>query len=432
MKRYFRLFMDTYFRQELDFRARLFTVLALSGIVISLLTMLQSLFTGMHVTTLVSAGMIILSACIMRYARKSGNYRRCYYITTFVIFLLFFPMLFFVSGGYHSGMPAVFIFAALFTTLMLNGWQAFAMVGLEIFVYTGTCLICYLHPELVIPYPTEEAVLADILFTYSAIALVCGIVIFLHLREYDHQRELLKEKNHQLRQMDEAKTTFLTTVAHEVKNPLNIISLHAQDSAELLEEVPPDLAQLRENQRVIEETVLRIDRVLTDLMDTVSIEQGRLTLSRAPMHMAEMIRTAAAPWLRQYETGKSKTALVLQLDDTLPPLVADYTRLCQVLENLLANAFRHTRAGTVTITLTGTPAEQTVCVADNGEGMEESMRKKALEGYVSADKNYWRHGIGLYVCHRVVDAHGGTIRIESAPGSGTKIFFTLPVKEDAP
>ena len=423
-------FKYRYFTGQPDFRARLFNVLALSGITISFFTLIESIFTEMWGIAVIGVSLMVLSYGIMSYASRSGNYVRCYYITIFAVFLVFFPVLFFFSGGYHGGMPSVIIFAVLFTMLMLSGWQAFAMMALEIAVYIGVTWVCYYFPELVTNFSGEEYVLKDIQFGFSSVAMACGIVVFLHLREYDRQRDQLKDKNEMLKRMDEAKSAFLNTVAHEVRNPLNIISLHAQDTKELAQEEFLDLEQIRENQQIISDTVKRMDGILSDLMDTVSIEQGRLTLSPAPILLEEVIKASAAPWEKQFSLGRTDTEIKLSLEEGLPPLCADYLRIYQVLSNLIINSYRHTKKGTVTVSLKNSPEGQQVCVTDNGEGMDEEMRKKALEGYVSEDKDYWRHGIGLYVCNRVIKAHGGNIWIESKKGCGTSVCFTLPQKEE--
>ena len=99
-------------------------------------------------------------------------------------------------------------------------------------------------------------------------------MLYFHLKEYNEQQRLLAEQNLRLRQYDNAKSTFLTTVAHEIKNPLNSISLHARDTSELLAETPLDFSLMQENLSTIEQSVMRIDRIVLDLMDTVSIEQG--------------------------------------------------------------------------------------------------------------------------------------------------------------
>ena len=75
----------------------------------------------------------------------------------------------------------------------------------------------------------------------------------------------MEEQNRRLRSLDNAKSTFLTTVAHEIKNPLSSISLHARDTSELLEEEPLDFSLTQENLRTIEQSVMRIDRIVLDL-----------------------------------------------------------------------------------------------------------------------------------------------------------------------
>ena len=430
MKTFFKNLKDKYFRKELDFRARLFSMLALSGAIISFITVIQSLVNAMWSTALASAVLTVLSLGIMIYAERSGNYRRCYYITIVAIFLIFFPIVFFTSGGYHGGIPSMFIFATLFTMLMLEGWKAFLMMGIEIVEYVSISYFAYLHPETVSQFANEFDAFKDIQFAFITVSIFGGIVIFFHLREYETQRRQLNEKNEKLKQMDEAKSAFLNTVAHEVKNPLNIISLHAQDSSEILDESPVDTEQLKENQKIIGDTVIRIDRILNDLMDTVSIEEGRLSLTLAPIKLADVIRDSVQPWQKQYDTGKVKTDIRLNLDDSLPEISADYVRIRQLMENILSNSFRHTKNGRIVITLEACEDGQKVCVADNGEGMNAYMCENALKGYVSANKDYWRHGIGLYVCYRVVEAHGGKIWIESEKGKGASIYFTLPQKEE--
>ena len=108
--------------------------------------------------------------------------------------------------------------------------------------------------------------------------------------------------------------------------------------------------------------------------------------------------------------------------------MADYTRIFQVLINLLSNSSRHTKNGTITVSLKKIGKEQLVSVTDTGEGMSADIRKNAFKGYVSTNKDYWRHGMGLYVCHQIIEAHQGNIWIDSKQGKGTRISFTLPEK----
>ena len=415
--------------KDMDFRVRLFNVMAAGGALMSFFTVIQSIITFRWSTAVVSFFMMCLSIGLLIYAVKSGQYYRCYKITIIMIFFIFFPILFFQSGGYRSGVPAVFIFAVLFTVLMLEGISAIIISAFEMMEYTAICVIAYKWPELVNQYSTDQEIVTDIIFSYTAIGMICGIVLFFHIREYSRQREQLREQNKKLKYYDEVKSTFLTTVAHEIKNPLNIIGLYAQDSYELTNEEPIDLEQLRENQKIVENTVMRLDRIVVDLMDTVSIEQGRLNLSIAPMDTAELLRDVVKFW--EEKDGKENlngNKIVVEIPNNVVPIMADYARIFQVLTNLLSNASRHTKNGTITVALKQLEGSQEIYVKDTGEGMDPKVKKNAFRGYVSTNRDYWRHGIGLYICHQIIEAHGGEIWIDSTLGKGTKITFTIPDK----
>ena len=415
------------FSPTLDFRVRLFNILASGGTIISLIMAFLSFGTGSWGNVLINFALVVISGGLFLYSYYSGKYQRCYLITIVLIFLIVFPIIFFTSGGYHGGMPAFFVFAIIFTVLMLEKWRALIVSLLEIVLSMGLCLVAYHFPDSVTPFATEKDRLADVLLAFVSVSIVCGIVLYFHLKEYNQQQILLKEQNQRLRSLDNAKSTFLTTVAHEIKNPLNSISLHARDTSELLEEDPLDFSLMQENLHTIEQSVMRIDRIVLDLMDTVSIEQGRLALSLVPSDLGALLHSVE----KDFGSHPSPVInqLVLTIQPNLPEISADPERLIQVVTNLISNAERHTRNGIITISLSGGPRWQTICVSDTGSGMSEEMRKNALKGYVSADKDYWRHGIGLYVCHQIITAHGGKIWIESEEGKGTRVFFSLPEEE---
>lgn len=417
-------FFHSLFSSNLDFRVRLFNILALGGTIISLIMALLSLGTGSRGNVLINFALVVISGGLFLYSYYSGKYQRCYLITIVLIFLIIFPIMFFTSGGYHGGMPSFFVFAIVFTVLMLEKWRVLIVSLFEIVLYIGLCLVSYYFPDSIIPFATEADRLADVLLAFVSVSVVCGIVLYFHLKEYNQQQILLEKQNQRLRSLDNAKSTFLTTVAHEIKNPLNSISLHARDTSELLEEEPLDFSLMQENLRTIEQSVMRIDRIVLDLMDTVSIEQGRLALSLVPTDLASLLRSLEKDY--NAHPGSRKNQLILHLANGLPEISADPERLIQVISNLISNAERHTHGGTITVFLSGSPGWQTVCVSDTGTGMSEKMRQNALKGYVSADKDYWRHGIGLYVCHQIITAHGGKIWIESKEGEGTSVFFSLP------
>lgn len=417
-----------FFDRELDFRVRLFNVLAIAGTGISGATLLLNIITAMWASAVLSAFLTVLSGGLLIFTYKTGKYQVGYIVTITVIFMILFPVLFFTSGGYKGGMPSMFIFAVLFTVLMLKGKAALLVSLAEILEYIVSAVIGYIKPECITWFSTEAQMLADILITTTAVSISCGVVLFLHLREYEAQRIKLARQNEQLKRNDEVKSVFLSTVAHEIKNPLNAINLHARDTYELLDDPNPEIQIMKQNQKNIEKMVMRIDKIVVELMDTVAIEQGRLSLDLAPVRLSQLLREAAQIYFGKNDTKDNK--IVLKLDDNLPPISADYARIMQVVTNLLSNSLRHTKNGIIEITLKKQSSCQLVSVSDNGDGMTEEIKAKAFDGYVSVSKEYWRHGIGLYVCRKIVEAHGGKIWIESELGEGTEISFTLPYTEE--
>lgn len=417
----------TFFDKKLDFRVRLFNILAMAGTLISISMALLSILTASWTNVIVNSVCAILSAGLLFFLYVTGRYKLCYMITIIAIFLGLFPVLFFSGGGYHSGMPCFFVFAVIFTMLMLDGLLAILLSVIQIIVYICCCLVCYFKPELVKFFPTETDIAIDVIIAFVCVCAACGTVLWLHLREYNKQQSKLMEQNRRLKEFDEIKSTFLTTVAHEIKNPLAAITLHAQDSCELMCEEEIDAELIRDNQQTIENLVTIIDRIVLDLMDTVAIEQGRLALSIAPMRLSSVIQEAGSIMLSKIKSNKN--TLIFELDEALPPVHADHARIMQVLTNLLSNAAHHTHSGKIIVQLTAEGDFQKISVTDTGEGMDEVLLERVFSGYVSANKDHWRHGIGLFVSHQIVLAHSGEIRIESKKGEGTRVSFTLPMEE---
>ena len=128
-------FFHSLFSPTLDFRVRLFNILALGGTVISLIMTFLSLGTGSFGNVLINIMLVAVSGGLFLYSYYSGKYQRCYLITIVMIFLIVFPMMFFTSGGYHGGMPAFFVFAIIFTVLMLEKRRALIVSLLEIVLY---------------------------------------------------------------------------------------------------------------------------------------------------------------------------------------------------------------------------------------------------------------------------------------------------------
>jgi signal transduction histidine kinase len=414
---------------------RLFNVLAAGGTAASLLTAAVSAAVGAgapHV--LACLALAALSAGLLAYSARTGDCRTCYYVSTVVVFLVFFPVLFFTSGGYRSGMPAFFVFAVAFTAAMLEGRAAVALSLAELAVYASSCAVAYLWPDTVRALPGERAVVIDTVAGFTAAASVLGACILLHFRMYDERQRRLAELNEILEGACRVKTEFLSHLSHEMRAPLAAASVNVQTVREILAELgdggggPPGApaggdaagpgpAELLEG---AQGEIMRLARMVGGMLALASLCEGA---RRAPVDLSALVLGGAEAM--RLTLARRGNALETEVEPGLRVLgVADF--LAQVEANLLSNACAHTRDGAVTVRAARAGREALVTVADTGDGIAPGLLPRVFERGVSAGGT----GFGLYLCRSVVESHGGRIWIESERGRGTAVSFALPALTD--
>ena len=219
-------------------------------------------------------------------------------------------------------------------------------------------------------------------------------------------------------------------IAHELRTPLTVLQGNLQA---LLDGVYPletgEMAILYDQTRLL-------SRLVDDLRDLALAEAGRLPFKLHPLQVETVIRTVAANFAAAVDG--QQVALRTEVPPGLPPVRADADRLAQVLHNLLSNALRHTpEGGAITMAVTpmpdGTKPMLQISVQDTGEGIAPEDLPFVFERFYRGDKSRTRAGagagLGLAIAKSLVEAMGGTIRVTSAPGKGSRFAFTLPVEQ---
>jgi PAS domain S-box-containing protein len=223
-----------------------------------------------------------------------------------------------------------------------------------------------------------------------------------------------------IKALERSREEWTSVIAHDLRQPINSIRL----AAELLSrQVLTDRATSWADR--IGKEVVRLDRMIEDLLDASKLEARRMTVQLAPVVPGALVEAALA------RIPDLASRCDLHVDPGLGPVHADATRILQVLGNLLSNAAKYgdpdaaiglavTRAGeSVRITVTnrgpGIPADELPSVFDRFS-RTRAARRSAVEGT----------GLGLYICKGLVEAHGGTIWVDSTPGDTTSFHLTLP------
>lgn len=422
MKHLFALIRDRFFDKHLDFRVRLFNVLAMGGTVISLAMALVGIGTGAGLWNIavnfISAGLSYILLC---YSRRTGRYQMCYLITIVAIFMVLFPIMFFTAGGYHSGMPSFFVFAVAFTILMLEGKKAIAMSALEIFLYLAICIIAFRHPELVKAWDMEQDLLADVIVGFVSVSVVLGTMLYLHFKLYNEQQKKLDEQNEILQRASREKTEFLSNTSHEMRTPLTVISVNIQTVTEILEDIG-EIAQDAEATELLQsaqQEIMRLARMVGGMLTLASMSEKT---DKEAVDFSTLLQSSA----EMFSLHLKKRGNLLKADIAKGLAVfGNADLLAQVVANLLQNAGSYTEQGKITLRAEKTGREILVTVKDTGTGISADLLSHVFDRGISTGGT----GFGLYLCKTVVESHGGRIWIESEQGNGTAVMFALPTYE---
>ncbi|QRO00944.1 HAMP domain-containing histidine kinase [Archangium violaceum] len=240
-------------------------------------------------------------------------------------------------------------------------------------------------------------------------------------------RELAAEFNDMaetLSSQDARHVQFLAGVAHDLRNPLNVLKLSVQ--LLIRAPTPPPPEKVRESLVRISTQLDRLDRMVGDLLEQTRIEAGNLELRLEDSDLRELVTEV----IELHRPSSQQHQIELSVPDMPVPVRGDPTRLSQVLTNLLSNAIKYSpRGGLVRVLLTQSQDEVMLSVSDEGIGIPPDEYEHIFEPFRrSKDSSAEIPGIGLglSVSRRIVRAHGGDIEVVSQVGAGSTFRVRLP------
>jgi signal transduction histidine kinase len=217
---------------------------------------------------------------------------------------------------------------------------------------------------------------------------------------------------------------FLGMVSHDLRNLLGAIVMSSGVIARTIEASPAGKQILAESDR-IQRNAARMNRLIGDLIDVVSIDAGRLAVVPVADDLTAVISEAVEAF------GDSAAVKNIRIDAPVGgPAMAlfDHARVFQVFANLLVNAIKFTpRGGSITIGCEPAQDKWVCSVRDTGSGIPETHLQSVFERFGQVDAGDRRGlGLGLFISRCIIEAHGGAIKAESALGHGTCVSFTVP------
>ena len=231
-------------------------------------------------------------------------------------------------------------------------------------------------------------------------------------------------------------TEFLSMLAHELRNPLAPIAMAAEMLAKI-SAAHPQLQQLPQLQQIISRQVTHMKRLLDDLLDASRVSNGKITLKKTSLLLADIVQSAAE--ISQPVLVSHNQELVINLPKQAVVIDGDATRLSQVFSNLLINASKYSPPGK-SISLSAHQTEDgkvAVTIKDQGVGIEPEVQVYIFDLFIQAPRTLDRSegglGIGLSMVRTLVELHGGSVQVHSdGLGHGSEFTVVLPRRVSKP
>ena len=238
-------------------------------------------------------------------------------------------------------------------------------------------------------------------------------------RRLAHRIASLEAQRELARMQDE----FISTISHELRTPLGFIKGYV--TTLLRDDVDWNPETRAEFLRIVDDESDRLRELIDNLLDSSRLESGRLGMTVVPTRIGTLIRDASERTMSAYP----EMDLRLEIDENLPSADVDATRVSQVLDNLLSNAYKYAPESTVVIRVKNFEDHIRVEVKDFGPGIPTEHIPHLFERFfrVPGETSTVRGtGLGLYICRKIIEAHGGKIGVNSKVNEGSTFYFTIP------
>ena len=413
---------------EIPLKSRLFQLL-------STIALAEFLFVSAY--TIVSGGdadhiAIMLIGTVLFAATVAFTFRtsrmRAGAVISSLLYFLMYPLTFFSSGGMYGGAPVVFAFALIYVFLVTQKWERVLALALCI-IGTGICyVVSCLHPELL----DRHTVVAEHAESFLSILLVtlllCSLFAFV-TGVYTTENRIVQKQKKEIETLNQAQKRFFSSMSHEIRTPVNaIIGLNEMTLRE------PISDEVRENSRNIEIAGRTLLQTINEILDMSRLETGRMQLTCSDYRTTGMLsEVVGMTWLRALEKGLEFRT---EAEPSLPSVLnGDEVRIRQILLNVITNAVKYTKQGSVTLRVGGQTDEAGMFrlifdVIDTGIGIREEDIPHLFTAFLRVDEQANRAiegtGLGLSIVKQLLDMMGGEISVTSTYGSGSTFHIEIP------
>ena len=427
-----RKFIDYLLNPDVDFQTRIFALLTAIGIVGETIVLIGDVSFGENITEIIILAVsVALVPVICIISIRFDRVRTGTMIIVIGIIFVILPVSFFFGGGPKGGGIIWMAFCYLYVGIILDGMRRYIMLTLHTVFIVCEYFAAYYNAGHIYPHITSE-----FYFDSALSVVVVGFVIFTMVlfqnRLYIDENRRAKGEAAKVEELNRAQNRFFSNMSHEIRTPINTILglneliLRREDASE---EVISDA-------RNIEGAGRMLLAIVNDILDMSRLESGSMDLVPVSYHIGDLLSEIVNMlWSKTEEKG---LGFKIDVDPSTPcELFGDEVRIKQILINLLTNAIKYTKEGTIGLYV---ECEQegdnevilTFAVTDTGMGIKKEAIPHLFDAFKRIDEEKNRNiegtGLGLSIVKQLVDLMDGTITVSSVYMQGST--FEVKLRQD--
>ena len=416
--------------QGRDFHERLVLMILALAFGTSVISTGQTLL-GAKITVLITlALMCIVSGISLWIVYKKHKTRLASWLFILIFNVVLFPLFFIMSSGIDSGTPIWLVLELTYIFLLFRGKECVAALVISILSFFATYWAAYCYPDLVPVVTNRYYRYIDSSVTLVVVSCCIGVLLKIQSISYENEKRNAQQQKEEMEQIARSKDVFFANMSHEIRTPINtIIGLNEMT---LRENISDEIA---ENAINIQNASKMLLTTINDILDLSKLESGKMDIVPVQYEVSAMFSDLVnLIWLRANQKDLEFRVDIAQ--DIPSMLYGDEVRIKQVITNLLTNAVKYTRAGSVTLTAKGERLSADsfrlrISVADTGTGIRKESLDDLFNSFKRVDEELNRNiegtGLGLNISKQLMDMMGGKISVDSVYHKGS--VFTIELEQ---
>lgn len=360
------------------------------------------------------------------------------YVRTILLSIIFFA----AGIRIHQSLPDFEVLLLFVLPVIINSWFGTFHMGL-----LTTILLAggYIYSILLLTRLTSWEIVID-LFPLVLFMMISILISYLfervkrtdevarmqqEKREYAYLLTVAQRERTSALAEIKARDEFLSIASHELKSPLTLSLLQIQRALHNIRNVSLanfSVQKLMDMLESVEQQTDRLSKMITDLSNVSLITTGRMKLEPKKGDLSEIVKGVIERV--PVTMHRADYPIAFHADSAISGMW-DRLRIEQVVINILSNAIKYGENRPIEITVQKKGGNAVIQIKDHGAGIPHDLQKRIFERFErgAAKKGSTGLGVGLYICHQIVTAHGGEIRLKSKPGTGSTFAIHLPLKK---